>query len=105
MHNSVFFVEFLAVTEFHGFYFPIVANVTALENTNPALLPELLSRQVTGSVRWVESVQRLAALGVTEFIEFGPGAVLTGMVKRILPDAVTHNISNPASLEAYLRRA
>lgn len=93
----------LGVTEFHDFYFPVVANVTAQENADPLELPRLLSAQVTGSVRWVESVQRLGALGVTEFIEFGPGAVLTGMVKRILPDAVTHNISNPATLEAYLK--
>ena len=98
------FEKDLAVTEFHEFYFPVVANVTALENTDAALLPDLLSRQVTGSVRWVESVQRLSALGVTEFLEFGPGAVLTGMVKRIVPDAVTFNISSPAMLEAYLRR-
>ncbi len=92
----------LAVTEFHDFYFPVVANVTAQENSDPLELPTLLSAQVTGSVRWVESVQRLADLGVTEFIEFGPGAVLTGMVKRIVPGAVTHNISDPASLETHL---
>ena len=98
------FEKDLAITEFHDFYFPVVTNVTALENTDAALLPDVLSRQVTGSVRWVESVQRLATLGVTEFIEFGAGTVLTGMVKRIVPDAVTHNISNPATLEAYLRR-
>ena len=93
----------LAVTEYHEFYFPVVANVTAELNADPSVLPDLLSKQVTGSVRWVESVQRLVELGVTQFIEFGPGTVLTGMVKRIAPDVVMHNVSSPDTLEAYLR--
>jgi [acyl-carrier-protein] S-malonyltransferase len=93
----------LAITEFHEFYFPVVANVTAEPNTDPSSLAALLSQQVTGTVRWVESVQKLVSLGVTAFLEFGPGAVLTGMVKRIAPDVVTYNINSPESLEAYLR--
>ncbi len=93
----------LAITEFHGFYFPVVANVTATENTDPSILPELLSKQVTGSVRWVESMQRLWELGAREFIEFGSGTVLTGMIKKILPEAKTFNISSPEGLELYLK--
>ncbi len=93
----------LAITEFHDFYFPVVANVTAQANTNSSVLPDLLSKQVTGSVRWVESVQKLHSLGAEEFIEFGPGTVLTGMIKRILPEAKTFNISSPESLDAYLK--
>jgi [acyl-carrier-protein] S-malonyltransferase len=93
----------LGVTEFHEFYFPVIANVTAEANSDPSSVADLLSQQVTGSVRWVESVQKLVSLGVTEFLEFGPGAVLTGMVKRIAPDAVTYNINSPESLEGYLR--
>jgi [acyl-carrier-protein] S-malonyltransferase len=93
----------LAVTEFHDFYFPVIANVTATENTDSSLLPELLSKQVTSSVRWVESVQKLWELGAREFIEFGPGTVLTGLVKKILPEATTFNISSPEGLDHYLK--
>ncbi len=93
----------LAVTEFYSFNFPIVANVTALENTDPLALPELLSQQVTNSVRWVESVLRLQALGADEFIEFGAGTALTGMIKRILPEAKTFNIGSPDDLEKYVQ--
>ncbi len=92
----------LVAADFHDFYFPVVANISAEANTDPQKLTELLSKQVTGSVRWVESIQRLWELGAREFIEFGPGAVLTGMVKRILPEATTFNISNPETLKAYL---
>jgi [acyl-carrier-protein] S-malonyltransferase len=95
----------LAITEYHDFYFPVIANVTAEANADSSSLPDLLSRQVTSSVRWVESVQKLVSLGVTEFIEFGPGTVLTGTVKRIAPDAVTYNVNSPESLEGYLRRS
>ncbi|MFN3267356.1 MAG: ACP S-malonyltransferase [Deinococcales bacterium] len=93
----------LAVTEFFGFYFPVVANVTAQANSDPNKLPTLLAAQVTGSVRWVECMHKLYELGAREFIEFGHGTVLTGMVKKILPDVQTFNISSPASLELYLK--
>jgi [acyl-carrier-protein] S-malonyltransferase len=93
----------LAITEFFDFYFPVVANVSAAPNSNASQVAELLSKQVTGSVRWVESVQKLFELGAREFIEFGPGTVLTGMVRKILPDATTFNISGPEGLELYLK--
>jgi [acyl-carrier-protein] S-malonyltransferase len=92
----------LAITDFYPFNFPIVANVTALENQNPQSLPELLSLQVTSSVRWVESILRLESLGADEFIEFGAGTALTGMIKRILPNAKTFNIGSPDDLEKYV---
>ena len=93
----------LGITDFHEFYFPVIANVTATENTDSSAVPELLSQQVTGSVRWVESMQRLWDLGAREYIEFGSGTVLTGMIKKILPEAKTFNISSPEGLELYLR--
>jgi [acyl-carrier-protein] S-malonyltransferase len=92
----------LAIADFYPFNFPIVANVTALENQNPQSLPELLSLQVTSSVRWVESILRLESLGADEFIEFGAGTALTGMIKRILPNAKTFNIGSPDDLEKYV---
>jgi [acyl-carrier-protein] S-malonyltransferase len=64
---------------------PVVANVTAEPNQDAGSVKDLLHRQVTGSVRWEETVQKLAALGVTEAYEVGPGNVLTGLVKRIAP--------------------
>lgn len=88
----------LRATAFGPLAFPVVANVTAEANGDPAALPDLLARQITGSVRWVETVQTLAALGVDTFIEFGPGAVLTGLVKRILPDARTLNVGKAEDL-------
>ena len=80
--------------------FGVVANVTAELNQDPARLPELLAAQITGSVRWVETVRALAELGADTFIEFGPGAVLTGLVRRILPDAQVRNIGKAQDLEA-----
>ena len=64
---------------------PVVANVTAEPNQDAARVKELLFQQVTGSVRWEESVQKLAAMGVDEAFEVGPGTVLAGLIKRIAP--------------------
>jgi [acyl-carrier-protein] S-malonyltransferase len=64
---------------------PVVANVTAEPNQDAAQVKELLFRQVTGSVRWEESVLGMSKSGVTEAYEVGPGAVLQGLVKRIAP--------------------
>jgi [acyl-carrier-protein] S-malonyltransferase len=64
---------------------PVVANVTAEPNTDASRVKELLFQQVTGSVRWEESVQKLVAMGVDEAFEVGPGAVLAGLCKRIAP--------------------
>ena len=69
------------------FAFPVYANVTAAANTAPQALPALLAEQITAPVRWVETVEALAAAGAEVFIEFGPGRVLSGLVGRILPGA------------------
>src|SRR4029453_14129053 len=61
---------------------PVVANATAEPVTEAEELRELLARQLTGRVRWTESVRRMAALGVDTFIEVGPGTVLSGLIKR-----------------------
>ncbi len=71
---------------------PIVANVLAEPYSDAARVKELLYRQVTGSVRWEESVQAMAGLGVTEAYEVGPGAVLQGLVKRIAPAIVLQKL-------------
>jgi [acyl-carrier-protein] S-malonyltransferase len=64
---------------------PVVANVTAEPNSDAARVKELLFKQVTGSVRWEESMHKLVALGVDEAYEVGPGTVLAGLAKRIAP--------------------
>ncbi len=64
---------------------PVYCNVTAQPNQDATRVKELLVKQVTGSVRWEESVQAMAQAGVDEAYEVGPGAVLKGLVKRIAP--------------------
>ena len=91
----------LLAAEYQAPAFPVVANVSAEPVTDAAQVAELLARQITGSVRWVQSVQRLAALGADTFVEFGPGTVLTGLVKRILPGATTYNVHIPEDIAAF----
>jgi [acyl-carrier-protein] S-malonyltransferase len=79
---------------------PVVTNVEAAPNMNAARIPELLRRQVTGSVRWEESVQVVAAQGVTTAVEVGAGAVLAGLVKRIAPSITVHGAGEPAAIAA-----
>lgn len=81
---------------------PVVANVTARPISEPADIRRLLVEQVTGRVRWRESVQWMAADGgVTRFVETGAGKQLSGMVKRNAPDAETVALNTPADLEAF----
>lgn len=82
---------------------PVVANVTAAKATDPADIRDLLVRQVTGTVRWRESVQAMAAMGVDSFCELGAGKVLSGLVKRIVPDAAAQAAGTPAEIEALLK--
>jgi [acyl-carrier-protein] S-malonyltransferase len=79
---------------------PVVSNVEAVPNQDPARVRELLVRQVTAPVRWEESVERIAALGVTAAVELGAGKVLTGLVKRIAKSITMHAAGDPESLAA-----
>lgn len=80
---------------------PVVANVTARPIADPEEIRRLLVEQVTGTVRWRECVAFIAEQGVTKFIECGAGKVLTGLLKRIAPDAAGTAVGAPADLEAY----
>jgi len=82
---------------------PVIANVTAQKVTDPGQIRDLLVQQVTATVRWRESVQEMTALGIDSFIELGAGKVLTGLVKRIAPDAACFSASSPADIEALLK--
>ena len=84
---------------------PLVANVTARPTLDPEAIRRMLVEQVTGRVRWRESMEWLAGEGgVGLFAEAGAGKVLTGMVKRIAPDAEGVALNGPADLEAFAAR-
>ncbi len=78
---------------------PVVTNVEAKANRDPGRIVPLLLEQVTSPVRWIECVQELAQLGITRFVEVGPGRVLSGLVKRIDKSAQVFNVEDVASLE------
>ena len=82
---------------------PIVTNVTADVLTSVDEAPAMLEQQVTAPVRWVETLGRLRALGVTRFLEFGSGKVLTGLAKRTLGEVDAVAVTDPKSLEEALR--
>ncbi len=83
---------------------PVVANVTARPVTEPATVRKLLVEQVTGRVRWRESLEWLASEGgVARFVEVGAGRQLSGMVKRNAPDAQALALNEPAELEAFAK--
>ena len=83
---------------------PLVANVTARPTNDPEEIRRLLVQQVTGRVRWRESMLWLAGEGgVTRFAEAGAGKVLSGMAKRIAPDAEATPLNNPGDLEAFAK--
>lgn len=79
---------------------PLYANVTAAPTEDPAEIRRLLVEQVTGMVRWRESVLAMAAAGVDHFVELG-GKVLGGMVKRIVPEARTTSLVGTDDIEAF----
>jgi [acyl-carrier-protein] S-malonyltransferase len=78
----------------------VVCNYGARVVTEPADIREMLEKQVTGSVRWQESIELLIAQGHTRFIEFGPGKVLTGMLGKINKEVTCHCVEDLPSLEA-----
>jgi [acyl-carrier-protein] S-malonyltransferase len=82
---------------------PLVANVSAGKATDPAEIRDLLIRQVTAMVRWRECVNAMVELGVDSFVELGSGKVLSGLVRRVAPDAATASAAVPAEVEALLK--
>ena len=79
---------------------PLIANVRAEAVTEPGAIRRLLVEQVTGTVRWRESIANMAQAGVTEFWEIGAGKALSGMIKRIAKDALVRNVGIPADIAA-----
>ncbi|MBV9064163.1 MAG: ACP S-malonyltransferase [Methylobacteriaceae bacterium] len=84
---------------------PVIANVTARPVSNPDEIRRSLVAQVTGTVRWRESVAFMSSAGVDRFLELGAGKVLTGLLKRIAQGAVGIAIGTPADIASYTARA
>ena len=90
----------LAAVDFAPARVPVVLNASAEASTDPEQLCDELRVQVYSPVRWIETLERLAALGCDRFLEVGPGSVLTGLVKRTLPGVRTGNFGSLADLPA-----
>jgi [acyl-carrier-protein] S-malonyltransferase len=82
---------------------PVIANVSAEPVSDPDLIRTLLVQQVTGMVRWRETVESFRGLGVTQSVELGAGKVLTGLLKRIDRDLAGTAVGTPAELEAFAK--
>ena len=81
---------------------PVIANVDAEKHEHAADFPDLLEKQVWSPVEWVASMRCAQGEGATAVVEFGPGNVLTGLARRILPDVRTANVSEQKTLEEAL---
>lgn len=83
---------------------PVVSNVTAKGVSEPSDIRRLLVDQITGMVRWRESVQWMKEQGVTEMVELGAGKVLSGLVKRIEKDVACESVGTPEGIEALIAK-
>lgn len=96
--------EALAASGFAPPAVPVVCNVTAQAESDPARLRALLVDQITGMVRWRESVIWMRAQGVSEMIEIGAGKVLAGLVKRIEKDVACESVETPEQVDALIKK-
>lgn len=94
----------LQETNFNTPSAPVVANVTARAETNPDTLKELLVKQITGTVRWRESVLYMRDNDVTEMIEIGAGKVLSGLARRIDRSIACESVGSPEQIEKLIER-
>ena len=96
--------EALANVEIRKPSVPLVANVVAGPISDPAEIRKRLVEQVTGVVRWRESMAWLGAAGVTQFVEVGAGKVLSGLARRIVPEAETITVGTPEDIDAAVAK-
>lgn len=94
----------LAETTFHAPIIPVVANVTAQAENDPARIKDLLVQQITGMVRWRESVIYMGQQGVTEMVELGAGKVLAGLAKRIDRNIKCESVGTVEQIEALITK-
>jgi len=90
--------HYLTNAEMHASKVPVIANYTADVTDGADQILRALEAQVCGSVRWTESIQRLIALGFTEFVECGPGGVIAGLLKRIDPNVTCLSLETHADI-------
>lgn len=96
------FANIIGEIEFKKPAFPVVSNVTADFVEEPEEIKGLLIKQISNSVRWVESIKLIQAQGVNTFIEAGPGKVLRGLMRRIDSSLTTYNIDDPETMQDFL---
>ncbi len=96
--------EALAQTAFNSPIVPVVTNVTASSETNPNMIKDLLVKQVTGTVRWRESVLYMRDQGVDEMVELGAGKVLSGLARRIDRSISCESIGNIEQIETLITK-
>ncbi|HIK22258.1 MAG TPA: ACP S-malonyltransferase [Thermosynechococcus sp. M3746_W2019_013] len=96
------FATLLDECQFQAAVFPVLNNVEPEPTTDAALIKARLRSQMTGSVRWVDTCHALAAAGVTQALEIGPGNVLAGLVKRTTPEINVRGVATIASLESLV---
>ncbi len=93
----------LATVRWSDLSAPLVNNAEAKAISRAGEIQASLVRQLPSSVLWEDTVQTMGRMGVTTFVELGPGTVLTGLIRRILPDAKLLNVNDPKSLDATLK--
>lgn len=94
------FAKFVADFEINNAAIPVITNVDAEASTNSEDFRAKMPKQIYSSVHWTQTIQKMAADGVEIFIEIGPGKVLAGLNKKIVPEAKVFNIFDKASLDA-----
>lgn len=95
----------LAAIEIRRPIVPLLANITAAAAMEPDQIRDLLVQQITGRVRWRETIMKMKVLAIDETWEIGPGKVLCGLNKRITPDLTCHAINEPADIETMAKAA
>jgi len=92
----------LAALDYDEFAFPIIHNVDANVNAESSAVPDKLTRQVSSTVMWLQTMERMTAEGVDRFVEIGPGKVLTGLVRQMNREAAFANIENTEGLRSTI---
>jgi [acyl-carrier-protein] S-malonyltransferase len=94
------FSEVLKQSQLSAPKFPVISNVTAQPEVEPEQIRQNLSQQVTSAVRWEDSIRYIVSQGVNTFLEIGPGKILKGILRRIDPALVVHNLEKPADIDS-----
>jgi [acyl-carrier-protein] S-malonyltransferase len=89
----------VTATPIHDAVIPVIGNIEALPLTDEQTIREELTRQIASSVQWTRTIELLAGLGISTFLEIGPGKALAGMVKRIAKHTTTLNVGSAADIE------